>query len=49
MKRHEIDLKYEEIVTFAKLEKFMDTPVKRYQAMLFDLLFLALHLESEIR
>ena len=50
MKRHEIDLKYEEIVTFAKLEKFMDTPVKRYSSGMFVRLAfsVAAHLESEI-
>ncbi len=50
MKRHEIDRKYEEIVTFAKLEKFMDTPVKRYSSGMFVRLAfsVAAHLESEI-
>jgi lipopolysaccharide transport system ATP-binding protein len=50
MKRHEIDRKYDEIVTFAKLEKFMDTPVKRYSSGMFVRLAfsVAAHLESEI-
>jgi lipopolysaccharide transport system ATP-binding protein len=32
MKKREIDQRYDEIVAFAELEKFMDTPVKRYSS-----------------
>lgn len=32
MTRSEIDRKYDEIVAFAELEKFVDTPVKRYSS-----------------
>jgi lipopolysaccharide transport system ATP-binding protein len=32
MKRAEIDRKFDEIVAFAEVEKFMDTPVKRYSS-----------------
>jgi ABC-type polysaccharide/polyol phosphate transport system ATPase subunit len=32
MKKREIDSRYDEIVAFAELEKFMDTPVKRYSS-----------------
>jgi lipopolysaccharide transport system ATP-binding protein len=30
MKKREIDAKFDEIVKFAEIEKFLDTPVKRY-------------------
>jgi lipopolysaccharide transport system ATP-binding protein len=32
MKKREIDAKFDEIVKFAEIEKFLDTPVKRYSA-----------------
>jgi len=32
MKRHEIERKFDEIVSFAEVEKFIDTPVKRYSS-----------------
>ena len=32
MHRHEIKAKFDEIVAFAEVEKFLDTPVKRYSA-----------------
>jgi lipopolysaccharide transport system ATP-binding protein len=50
MKRVEIDLKFDEIVTFAEVEKFIDTPVKHYSSgMYLRLAFaVAAHLEPEI-
>ena len=32
MKKAEIDKKFDEIVAFAEVEKFVDTPVKRYSS-----------------
>ena len=32
MKRAEIDRKFDEIVDFAEIEKFIDTPVKHYSS-----------------
>jgi lipopolysaccharide transport system ATP-binding protein len=50
MKRGEIERKFDEIVSFAEVEKFIDTPVKRYSSgMYLRLAFaVAAHLESEI-
>ena len=50
MKRAEIDLKFDEIVDFAEIEKFIDTPVKHYSSgMCVRLAFaVAAHLEPEI-
>jgi lipopolysaccharide transport system ATP-binding protein len=50
MKRAEIDRKFDEIIAFAEVEKFIDTPVKRYSSgMYLRLAFaVAAHLESEI-
>ncbi len=50
MKRAEIGLKFDEIVAFAEVEKFIDTPVKRYSSgMYLRLAFaVAAHLEPEI-
>ena len=50
MKKAEIDRKYDEIVEFAEVEKFMDTPVKRYSSgMRVRLGFaVAAHLEPEV-
>ncbi len=50
MKKTEIDCKFDEIVAFAELEKFMDTPVKRYSSGMYVRLafVIAAHLESEI-
>jgi lipopolysaccharide transport system ATP-binding protein len=50
MKKAEIDRKFDEIVSFAEVEKFMDTPVKRYSSgMYLRLAFaVAAHLEPEI-
>jgi len=50
MKREEIDRKFDEIVDFSGVEKFIDTPVKRYSSgMRVRLAFsVAAHLEPEI-
>jgi lipopolysaccharide transport system ATP-binding protein len=50
MKRAEIDRKFDEIVAFSGVEKFIDTPVKRYSSgMTVRLAFaVAAHLEPEI-
>lgn len=50
MSRKEIDRKFDEIVDFAELEKFIDTPVKRYSSGMYVRLAFAVaaHLEPEI-
>jgi lipopolysaccharide transport system ATP-binding protein len=49
MRRHEIDRRFDEIVAFAEIEKFLDTPVKRYSSgMYVRLAFVAAHLDPEI-
>ncbi len=50
MSKAEIDKKFDEIVAFAEMEKFIDTPVKRYSSgMYVKLAFsVAAHLDSEI-
>ena len=50
MKRSEIERKFDEIVAFSEVEKFIDTPVKRYSSgMYLRLAFaVAAHLEPEI-
>ncbi len=50
MKRAEIERKFDEIVAFAEIEKFIETPVKRYSSgMYLRLAFaVAAHLEPEI-
>ena len=50
MSKREIDRKFEEIVAFAEIEKFIDTPVKHYSTgMYMRLAFsVAAHLEPEI-
>lgn len=50
MKRAEIDRKFDEIVAFAEVEKFIDTPVKHYSSgMYLRLAFaVAAHLEPDI-
>jgi lipopolysaccharide transport system ATP-binding protein len=50
MKRVEIDRKFDEIVDFAEMEKFIDTPVKRYSSGMYVRLAFAVaaHLEPEI-
>jgi len=50
MKRAEIIRKFDEIVEFAEIEKFLDTPVKRYSSGMYVRLAFAVaaHLEPEI-
>lgn len=50
MKRNEIESKFDEIVDFSGVEKFIDTPVKRYSSgMYLRLAFaVAAHMEPEI-
>jgi lipopolysaccharide transport system ATP-binding protein len=50
MTRSEIESKFDEIVAFAELERFIDTPVKRYSSGMYVRLAFAVaaHLEPEI-
>lgn len=50
MPKHEIDRKFDEIVAFAEVEKFLDTPVKRYSSGMYVRLAFAVaaHLDSDI-
>jgi lipopolysaccharide transport system ATP-binding protein len=50
MSRREITRKFDEIVAFAEVEKFLDTPVKRYSSGMYVRLAFAVaaHLEPEI-
>jgi lipopolysaccharide transport system ATP-binding protein len=50
MSRAEIRRKFDEIVAFAEVEKFLDTPVKRYSSGMYVRLAFAVaaHLEAEI-
>ncbi len=50
MSKVEIKRKFDEIVNFAEVEKFLDTPVKRYSSGMYVRLAFAVaaHLESEI-
>jgi len=50
MRRSEIERKFDEIVAFAEIEKFLDTPVKRYSSGMYVRLAFAVaaHLEPEI-
>ncbi len=50
MKRTEIDCKFDEIVAFSDIERFLDTPVKRYSSGMYVRLAFAVaaHLEPEI-
>jgi len=50
MRKKEIDRKFDEIVDFAEVEKFIDTPVKRYSSGMYVRLAFAVaaHLEPEI-
>jgi len=50
MSKREVEEKFEEIVHFAEIEKFIDTPVKRYSSGMYVRLAFAVaaHLEPEI-
>ncbi len=50
MRREEITAKFDEIVDFAEVENFLDTPVKRYSSGMYTRLAfsVAAHLETEI-
>jgi len=50
MRKNEIKQKFDEIVDFAEVEKFLDTPVKRYSSGMYVRLAFAVaaHLEPEI-
>lgn len=50
MSKAEIDRKFDDIVRFAEMEKFIDTPVKRYSSGMYVKLAFAVaaHLDSEI-
>jgi len=50
MRKEEIKAKFDEIVAFAEIEKFLDTPVKRYSSGMYVRLAFAVaaHLEPEI-
>jgi lipopolysaccharide transport system ATP-binding protein len=50
MKRSEIDRKFDEIVAFAEVERFIDTPVKHYSSGMYTRLAFAVaaHLEPEL-
>jgi lipopolysaccharide transport system ATP-binding protein len=50
MSKDEIERKFDEIVAFAEIEKFIDTPVKRYSSGMYVRLAFAVaaHLEPEI-
>lgn len=50
MRRHEIRRRFDEIVAFAEIERFLDTPVKRYSSGMYVRLAFAVaaHLDPEI-
>ena len=50
MKKAEVDRKFDEIVSFAEIEQFLDTPVKRYSSGMYVRLAFAVaaHLDPEI-
>ena len=50
MRRGEIERKFDEIVAFAEIDRFLDTPVKRYSSGMYTRLAFAVaaHLEPEI-
>jgi len=50
MKKNDIERKFDEIVAFSEIEKFLDTPVKRYSSGMYVRLAFAVaaHMEPEI-
>ena len=50
MHKHEVDTRFDEIIAFSEIERFIDTPVKRYSSGMFVRLAFAVaaHLEPEI-
>ena len=50
MRKTEIEQKFDEIVSFAEIEKFVDTPVKRYSSGMYVRLAFAVaaHMETEV-
>jgi lipopolysaccharide transport system ATP-binding protein len=50
MRRAEVDQKFDEIAAFAEVDRFLDTPVKRYSSWMYVRLAFAVaaHLETEI-
>ena len=50
MKKAEIDRRFDEIVSFAEIDRFLDTPVKRYSSGMYMRLAFAVaaHMEPEI-
>src|SRR5207245_9108772 len=50
MSRRELDRKFDEIVAFAEMEQFLDTPVKRYSSGMYVRLAFAVaaHLDLDI-
>jgi len=50
MHKHEVEARFKEIVAFSEIERFIDTPVKRYSSGMFVRLAFAVaaHLEPEI-
>src|SRR5205085_9089422 len=50
MSRKEIDRKFDDIVAFAEVERFLDTPAKRYSSGMYIRLAFAVaaHLDAEI-
>ena len=50
MRRREIEQRFDEIVAFAEIDKFLDTPVKRYSSGMYVRLAFAVaaHLEPEV-
>ena len=50
MRRSEISARFDEIVSFSEIERFLDTPVKRYSSGMYTRLAFAVaaHLETEV-
>ena len=51
MRKSEVERKFDEIVAFAEVEKFIDTPVKRYSSGMYVRLAFAVaaHMETEVQ